>query len=166
MANIILWRHADAEMISSTGADIDRALTKRGRKDAVKMASWLNTYLPENTTILCSPAKRCLETLAALDITTQYNTQYKIQVVGFLGVEALPETILQNITNADTEHTYLLVGHQPNIGYVIAELLGMQEKSCVVKKGSVWWIRQRFVDGVARPDACEYYLHTMQQPDY
>lgn len=38
MANLILWRHADAEILSVNGNDIDRALTKRGRKDAAKMA--------------------------------------------------------------------------------------------------------------------------------
>jgi len=164
MANIILWRHADAEVISSSGADIDRALTKRGRKDAQRMASWLNDCLPEGTIILCSPAKRCLETLAALNDVNVSANKYKIQVVELLGLDALPERILQSISNTDTEQTYLLVGHQPNIGFVIAELIGMQEKSCVVKKGSVWWIRQRFLNGVARKISHEYYLYTVQQP--
>lgn len=38
MANLILWRHAEAEAESVSGADADRALTKRGRKDAARMA--------------------------------------------------------------------------------------------------------------------------------
>ena len=40
MANIILWRHADAQMISNSGADIDRELTKRGKKDAQKIIDY------------------------------------------------------------------------------------------------------------------------------
>ena len=56
MANLILWRHAEAEDLSLTGADSDRALTKRGRKDAAKMAKWLHQHLPANTEVLSSPA--------------------------------------------------------------------------------------------------------------
>ena len=86
MANLILWRHADAEEASSTVEDIDRALTKSGRKDTAKMAQWLNEYLPPNTEILCSPARRCLETAAALNEISNHKNKrenhYKIQHEG------------------------------------------------------------------------------------
>ena len=47
MANLILWRHADAEDNSVTGLDVDRALSKQGRKDARRMADWLDQFLPQ-----------------------------------------------------------------------------------------------------------------------
>ena len=41
----------------------------------------------------------------------------------------------------------LVVGHQPTLGQTIAQLLGLQESDCPVKKGSVWWLRNRERDG-------------------
>jgi hypothetical protein len=37
----------------------------------------------------------------------------------------------------------------------------MNEATCIVKKGAVWWLRQKIVDG-----AQQTYLFTVQHPDY
>lgn len=161
MANLILWRHAEAEDIGEMGLDIERALTKRGQRDAVKMARWLNQHLPDDTEILCSPAQRCLETAAALNQELPPDRQRKINVVQFLGPDCSLATIAKKVINDDTSKTLLLVGHQPNLGFLIAKVLGMPESACVVKKGSVWWLRQRIVQG-----APQLYVFALQQPDY
>ncbi len=160
MANLILWRHAEAEDQSNTGLDDDRALTKNGRKDAAKIAKWLNEYLPENTQILCSPARRCLETVSALNDVTQRKTKHEIKIAEFLGTDSSVALITKNLSNDDSNQTILAVGHQPNMGLLIANLLGMQE-NVVVKKGAVWWLRQRLVNG-----ELQTYLFTVQHPDY
>lgn len=160
MANLILWRHAEAEDQSDTGLDEDRALTKNGRKDAAKIAKWLNQYLPENTLILCSPARRCLETVSALNDVAQRKKKHEIKIAEFLGTDSSVALIAKNLTNDDCNQTFLVVGHQPNLGLLIAKLLGMQE-GVVVKKGAVWWLRQRLVNG-----ALQTYLFTVQHPDY
>ena len=160
MANLILWRHAEAEENSETGLDADRALTKAGRKDAAKMAKWLNEYLPQNTEILCSPAKRCLETVSALNRLTENKRNYHINIESFLGVDSNVESIAKQLLNDDSTQTKLIVGHQPNLGLLIAKILGMND-SAVVKKGAVWWLRQRSIDG-----AIQTYLFTVQNPDY
>ncbi|HSI38553.1 MAG TPA: histidine phosphatase family protein [Methylotenera sp.] len=157
MANLILWRHAEAENESATGEDVDRALTKRGLKDAEKMAKWLSQHLPADTEVLCSPARRCLETAAALHSP---NIR-EIKIAEYLGVDSTVDMIAKKVSNDDSSQTILLIGHQPNLGLLIARLLGMNENSCVVKKGSVWWLRQRFVQG-----ASQTYLFTVQHPDY
>jgi phosphohistidine phosphatase len=157
MANLILWRHAEAEVLGANGLDTNRALTKNGLKDAAKMAKWLNQHLPPNTEILCSPAKRCLETAEAL----QNFSRLEIKIADFLSVDSTVEQIAKKITNGDSTKTILVVGHQPNLGMLIAKLLGMNESACVVKKGAVWWLRQREVNGVLQT-----YLFTVQHPDY
>lgn len=157
MANLILWRHAEAEMDSKTGADTDRALTKAGLKDAAKMAKWLNQHLPSNTEAYCSPARRCIETASAL----QKLNPIEFKVVDFLSVDSTAEIITKKINNNDSSKTILIIGHQPNLGLVITKLLGMNESACAVKKGAVWWLRQRDVDGVLQT-----YLFTVQHPDY
>jgi len=161
MANLILWRHAEAEDHYNTGADIDRALTKNGHKDAAKMAKWLSQHLPLNTEVLCSPAKRCLETVAAL----QKLNPIKIKVVDFLSIDSTVEIIAKNILNEDSSKTILIVGHQPNLGLLITKLLGMRASACVVKKGAVWWLRQRNISNDSEC-ATQTYLFMLQHPDY
>lgn len=160
MANLILWRHAEAEDLSDTGLDDDRALTKNGRKDAAKMAKWLNQYMPQNTQILSSPAKRCVETVGSLNETVESKKSRDIKFVEFLSTGTSVEQMTKKLVNNDSSQTILIVGHQPHLGLLIAKLLGMQE-SAVVKKGAVWWLRQRLVNGVLQT-----YLFTVQHPDY
>lgn len=157
MANLILWRHAEAEAESASGKDSDRVLTRRGRKDAARMAKWLNRYLPAETVVFSSPARRCLETAAALHDLNPLD----IKVAEFLSIDSSVERIAKEVTTADSSKTILIVGHQPNLGLLIAKLLGMPQSACVVKKGSVWWLRQRFVYGVE-----QYYIYAVQQPIY
>ena len=47
--------------------DLSRRLTAKGRKQASKMAVWLNTQLPDGCRILVSPSARTIETVKALD---------------------------------------------------------------------------------------------------
>jgi phosphohistidine phosphatase len=54
----------------------------------------------------------------------------------------------------------LIVGHQPNLGLLITQLLGMHQSAGVVKKGSVWWLRQRIAGNES-----SYYIYTVKQPD-
>lgn len=156
MANLILWRHAEAEAESVSSKDADRELTKRGRKDAAKMAKWLSQHLPADTQLLCSPARRCLETAGALHALNNV----EIKVSDFLGVESTVERIFKAVADSDPTRTLLIVGHQPNLGLLISRLVDLGQQACVVKKGSVWWIAQRLVHGVA-----QYYIYTVQQPD-
>jgi phosphohistidine phosphatase len=156
MADLIFWRHAEAEDVSSSGEDTDRALTKRGRKDAARMAKWLSQYLPTVTVVLSSPAQRCLETAAALSVLSQA----QIIVEDFLSVDSSVERIARELSTRYHTKTVLLVGHQPNLGLLIVKLLGMHQSAGVVKKGSVWWLRQRLADSDSA-----YYIYTVKQAD-
>lgn len=163
MANLVLWRHAEAEAQSESGLDTDRMLTRRGRKDAAKIATWLNEHLPKNTTILCSPAKRCLETVATLQ--QRNKSRHEVKVVDFLSVDSTVSAIAKQVCNENSKQTILLVGHQPNLGSLIAQLLTMKEGELVVKKGAVWWLRQRYLPNLAG-GTTQTYLFAVQHPDY
>ncbi len=159
MTDLILWRHAEAEESSASGLDTDRELTRQGRKDAAKMASWLKRHLPANTIVLVSPARRCQETAAALAEISEV----EIRTVDFLSINHSAETILNEIALMADAKTLLIVGHQPTLGYLIAGWLRMQDSACVVKKGSVWWLRQL---EATEQTALQTYLLTVQHPDY
>ena len=56
--------------------------------------------------------------------------------------------------------TVLVVGHQPALGQAAARLLGMAAPDCSIRKGAVWWLRQR-----ERQGASETVLLAVQSPD-
>lgn len=64
-ARLILLRHAKSDWDSGVPGDFDRPLAPRGRKDAPRMGKWMrdNGIIPD--LVLCSPAARARETLAA-----------------------------------------------------------------------------------------------------
>lgn len=159
MANLILWRHAEAEEQSLTCKDADRALTRRGQKDARKMAKWLVQHLPEHAEILCSPARRCLETASALE----KHGGMTINVVEYLSIHHSAERIAKEIVNDDINRTIVVVWHQPNLGLLISKLLGMNQDACVVKKGAVWWLRQRLSDDKS---TLQTYLFAVHHPNH
>lgn len=157
MANLIIWRHAEAEVQSDSGHDSDRALTKRGRKDAAKIAKWLYKHLPEHAELLCSPARRCLQTAHALHDLNQM----EIKIADCLSLDSDVTSLMQALDNQDNTQTVVLVGHQPNLGLFISRLLGLQQSACKVKKGAVWWLKQRQVDGLLH-----YYIDAVKRPGF
>ena len=56
--------------------------------------------------------------------------------------------------------TVLVVGHQPVLGQTIAELVGFSAADCSVRKGAVWWLRQR-----QRLESIQTVIVTVQSPE-
>jgi phosphohistidine phosphatase len=142
--DLILWRHAEAEDWPEGdpqgGSDLERSLTSRGEKQAARMANWLDRQLPEGARIFVSPARRCEQTALAL------GRKYKIR--NELAPDATVEQLLELVQWPTAKSPILVVGHQPILGETIARLLGLQEADCPVKKGAVWWLRNRDRDGI------------------
>ncbi|HAL38090.1 MAG TPA: histidine phosphatase family protein [Polaromonas sp.] len=141
--DLILWRHAEAEDWPEGdplgSRDLERALTPRGEKQAFRMASWLDRQLPEGARIVVSPARRCEQTALAL------GRKYKIRTE--LAPGATAAQLLELVQWPLSKSPILVVGHQPTLGQTIAQLLGLQESDCPVKKGALWWLRSRDRDG-------------------
>lgn len=138
MMNLILWRHAEAEDYATS--DLARQLTVRGRKDAQAMAKWLRSRLETNSVILASPAARTVQTVEAL--TDQYRTVDALAPGGsvddVLTAAGWPEGIAP---------TVVIVGHQPTLGSVAAQLIAGGDDSWSVKKGGIVWLASRTRDG-------------------
>ncbi|WP_321954563.1 phosphohistidine phosphatase SixA [Paraburkholderia bannensis] len=143
--NLILWRHAEAEDVAAS--DLARQLTTRGRKQAQSVARWLRTRLPEDAVILASPAARTMQTAEAL--TDQY------RVVREIAPNASVQAVLEAAGWPDgVASTVVVVGHQPTLGEVLAQLLGNEvnsdgsvRRSWAVKKSGVYWIKSRERNG-------------------
>jgi phosphohistidine phosphatase len=137
--DLILWRHAEAEDEEESGDDLKRSLTGRGEKQAARMAAWLDRQLPEGARILCSPARRCEQTVLALG--RKYKTRQE------LAPGASAADLLEVAQWPSAKQAVLMVGHQPALGETIAQLLQFKHGSCPVRKGAVWWVRTRERDG-------------------
>lgn len=142
--DLILWRHAEAENAPEGGDDLSRPLTKKGERQATRMASWLDRHLPEGARVLVSPAKRTQQTVAPL------GRKFKLRD------ELVPESSVEDIltllkwdptVGPQLKGPVLIVGHQPYLGQLVTRLLGMSEQVCSVRKGAVWWLRTRVRDG-------------------
>src|SRR5262245_13000566 len=130
--DLLLWRHADA---ADGTPDEARLLTPRGESQARAMAQWLKPRLPKDLLVLVSPARRAQQTASAL--TEDYETRDE------LAVNADPAALIRAAGWPDAKRPVMLVGHQPTLGEVAAELIGGRVDSWRVAKGSVWWIQSR-----------------------
>lgn len=151
--DLILWRHAEAHEGAEDFDDLQRVLTPRGEKQAARMAAWLRRHLPDGLRVLASPALRTEQTVQALD------RKYKLRAE--LLPNGTPQELLELAQWPHAKGAVLVVGHQPVLGQVAAQLLGMQTGECAIRKGSVWWLRQR-----QRLEHTETVLLTIQTPEF
>jgi phosphohistidine phosphatase len=134
---LILWRHADAED-PGAGGDMARQLTRRGHKQASAMAAWLRPRLEGEWRVLCSPAARALQTAVPLDMDLVVRPR--------LAPEGSAADLLREAGWPDGGNV-VVVGHQPTLGEVAAELLGGSHGEVAVRKGSIWWFATREREG-------------------
>jgi phosphohistidine phosphatase len=137
--DLILWRHADAAPAKNESEpDFQRRLTGKGRKQAERMAEWLDRHLPDSTKVFSSPSVRACETADALG-----RKVHKTE-------ELLPGVPAARILIAagwpDSRHPVVVVGHQPALGQVASFLLFGNEQSMSMRKCAIWWITNRTRD--------------------
>lgn len=134
--NLVLWRHAQAD---DGYPDLDRELTAKGRRQAQRMARWLDARLPDDTRFLTSPAVRARQTAQALRRTCAIDPR--------ISLGATVADLLKAAEWPTKAGTVLLVGHQPTLGNVIAALLQSSAPNWSVPKGSVTWLAARVRSG-------------------
>jgi phosphohistidine phosphatase len=147
--DLILWRHAEAE---PGVPDMERALTRKGHKQARRMGLWLATQLPEGCKILVSPALRALQSAEGL------GRKFKIDA------DLAPDASARGILNAAgwpaAKEAVLVIGHQPALGQVAALLMTGEEQDWDLRKACAWWFSQR-EPGVASST----YLKAVMAPE-
>lgn len=147
---LILWRHADAEDVGPQG-DISRRLTKKGRKQAERMARWLDARMEGEWRVVCSPAQRALETVEPLG--------REFEVSESVTTSAHAGDVLREAGWPDAGRV-LVVGHQPTLGEVASRLLGAGSEEFSVRKGAILWFVTREREG-----GTEVVLKTVLDPE-
>lgn len=130
--DLLLWRHAEA---ADGQPDAARPLTPRGLAQARVMAQWIRTRLPKDLRILVSPAQRAQQTAAALSV----DFETRDELAPGMGAAAL----IRAAGWPDSKCAVMLVGHQPTLGEVAAELLAGRAAGWRIAKGALWWLRRR-----------------------
>jgi phosphohistidine phosphatase len=134
-----LWllRHADAEP-HGTRADSDRRLTERGERQARAAGVALANLELEFDAVLYSPKVRALQTaeLAAEAWSEGQRERMRVHpplAGGFGAAEAL-----EALDSEPAESRVLLVGHEPDLSLLVADLAGGRVD---IKKGGLAVLR-------------------------
>jgi phosphohistidine phosphatase len=148
--DLILWRHAEAE---DGKPDLERELTAKGRKQAQRVAEWLQQRVPDGYTLIASPAARAQQTAEALG--RKFRTEPSI------APGASVPALIEAAQWPDQKGLVILVGHQPDLGRAAAFLVsGAQSGSWSVKKGGLWWLSNRI-----REEANQVVVRAVVSPD-
>ena len=116
MRRLFLLRHAKSAWDDPALDDFDRPLNERGRNAAAAMAAFFNRegYRPD--VVLCSPARRTRETLAAFSGLPQPAFPPALY-------HASAETIIRLVEDGLASGSVLVVGHNPGMHNAVLRLL-------------------------------------------
>ncbi len=108
---VILLRHAHAENEAPGGRDFDRSLSSLGQEQCAQAAAWLAEQGLLPSQVLCSPARRCEQTLALVaGALNGAPIQFEPRIY-----EATPGDLLGVLEPYASVDTVLMVGHNPGL---------------------------------------------------
>lgn len=136
--DIYLVRHAEALEPAEGLADEVRHLTRRGRKQAAKQARRLRKAKLRPELILTSPLVRAVQTAELLAAEVGKDAVVAAHPCLACGAEA--DAVVEMIRTADGVQSIMLVGHEPQLSRLAAQLLGY-EHVAPLQKGSCLAVR-------------------------
>ena len=114
MKRIVLVRHATAAAKEADKEDFDRSLRKKGKKEALALAGWYETFAEVPDLLLTSPANRALETALIFAKELGYSKK-KILVNESLYSSLHPQEFLKILRAIDDKHQSVMIfGHEPS----------------------------------------------------
>lgn len=132
---IHLLRHAEAEVISPSGRDADRRLTKDGEKRMRLVAKAIAKMSPDFEAILVSPLVRARQTAEPVATACKFGSP--LTETRNLTPNADPVEVLHELARLK-QNSVLLVGHQPHFGRLFGRLLsGRSDVEIPMKKASL-----------------------------
>lgn len=119
--NLYVVRHADARPLGGTiTTDSERPLSPRGEMDARAMGRVLARVEPQPPLFVCSPLLRARRTAELL------GEPFKTAVPPDAWDDLAPGIRFKNVVAhllASSAHTVVLIGHQPDMGHLLAYLI-------------------------------------------
>jgi phosphohistidine phosphatase len=125
LKQVLLLRHAEAQAGSPGTKDFDRVLTERGRQQAAEAAPALAAAHLTIDEILISPSRRTRETADILIRGLALTLPARAVAELYLAAPAVMLEVLEHCRA--TSSTVLLIGHNPGISELAAQLNGESE---------------------------------------
>jgi phosphohistidine phosphatase len=119
---LLLLRHAKTERVADVGGDRERALTKRGRRDAALLGRFLAAADLAPDAVLTSPATRARET-AELVIEAG-GWRCPLREVASLYESSTANALAMVRAHGGDATTLLVVGHEPTWSELASALAG------------------------------------------
>lgn len=120
MLELWIMRHGEAADPGSS-SDFDRPLTERGRQQVSSFASWLSARNPPPEQILHSPLCRARQT--AQQFATGWRGSIPVTELPVLSPGMSAERLLGHFARSVNQRV-LCIGHQPDIGRCVSEMIG------------------------------------------
>jgi phosphohistidine phosphatase len=132
-------RHGEAgKSLSSLRKDRERSLTATGRRQTENLAKFLQGLGLKFDEVVTSPLPRARETA---ELLVKGQRKVDLQVWEELRPEGDKEAMLSRLAKLGHNSKVLLVGHEPYLGVLIADLLGAEPGTLVLKKGGIARVR-------------------------
>jgi phosphohistidine phosphatase len=126
MKTLLILRHAKSSWANAYLSDHDRPLKKRGKRDAPRMGRLLRDEDLVPDLIICSSAKRALDTAAAAAEASGYDGVIEVTRDFY---HADPETYIGRLKVLPKEvNRVLIVGHNPGMEEMLEQLTGLHER--------------------------------------
>ncbi len=122
MKRLLLLRHGKSSWDDSSLDDIDRPLSKRGRKASDLIGRHLERNRLRPELVLCSPSRRTRETLARIE--KSFDRILPTRIDGAL-YEATAESLMDRVRHIENmAETILVIGHNPSIQDLALTVVG------------------------------------------
>ena len=132
--NLYVMRHAEAVVGSDTLQDEWRFLTEDGRLAAKKMSSSIAKIGPKPRLTITSPLTRAVQTA---EIAAERACRKNVVVAsGLLLPGADISDLVTHLKSCRDAKRVMLVGHEPQLGSLVASLLGREDETISLKKGA------------------------------
>jgi phosphohistidine phosphatase len=131
---LYVMRHAEAVVESETLQDGWRYLTEKGRSAAEKMSSAITKIGPKPRLTITSPLTRAVQTA---EIAAEKACRKNVVITsGLLLPGAEISELVTYLKGFKDAKRVLLVGHEPQLGSLVAHLLGRDDEVVTLKKGA------------------------------
>lgn len=131
---LYIMRHAEAVEGSEALPEEWRYLTEKGRSAAEQMSSAIAVSGPKPRLILSSPLLRAVQTA---EIQAAKACRKKVVIAsGLLSPGADMDELIAYLKKQNNAKRVMVVGHEPQLGTLVTELLGRADGGIALKKGA------------------------------
>jgi phosphohistidine phosphatase len=131
---LYVMRHAEAVEGSDSLHDQWRYLTEKGRLAARKVTSTIAKYSPKPRLTITSPLTRAVQTA---EIAAEKACRKNVVIASELLLPGADITeLVGQIKSWKDAKRVMLVGHEPQLGSLVAALLAHEEGTILLKKGA------------------------------